>query len=219
MAVTNHERVGKALELLKAGLGPFVDREVKGALESRRLDAFKLRDYAGDPVLAKKPTAEWDVAGLLKLMMGDLERRLSQDSRAGGAGSPLVSCAATATSGLTRRASPAMTLTGHWTRQAGSSSRYRRRSRMSLRGSKMELLRVRFRRADARGTAKAGGHRDRKRCRGRPQAVAGDRHASQGRCERAVPASGICGRPSGRCILAKGRMSTGIRSSSFDGPT
>ena len=42
MAITNHERVGKALDLLKAGLGPFVDREVKGALESRKLDAFKL---------------------------------------------------------------------------------------------------------------------------------------------------------------------------------
>ena len=68
MAITNHERVGKALDLLKAGLGPFVDREVKGALESRRLDAFKLRDYAEDPVLANKPTSEWDVAGLLKLM-------------------------------------------------------------------------------------------------------------------------------------------------------
>ena len=68
MAITNHERVGKALDLLKAGLGPFVDREVKGALESRKLDAFKLRDYAENPVLANKPTSEWDVAGLLKLM-------------------------------------------------------------------------------------------------------------------------------------------------------
>ena len=29
MATTNHERVGKALELLKAGLGPFVDREIR----------------------------------------------------------------------------------------------------------------------------------------------------------------------------------------------
>ena len=46
MAMTNQERVGKALDLLRAGLGPFVDREVKGALESRRLDAFKLRDCA-----------------------------------------------------------------------------------------------------------------------------------------------------------------------------
>ena len=37
MAITNHERVGKALDLLKAGLGPFVQREVRGAiLESRQ---------------------------------------------------------------------------------------------------------------------------------------------------------------------------------------
>ena len=27
MAITNHERVGKALELLKAGLRPYVERE------------------------------------------------------------------------------------------------------------------------------------------------------------------------------------------------
>ena len=79
MAMTNHERVGNAMDLLKAGLGPFVDREVKGALESRRLDAFKLRDYAEDPVLAKRPTADWDVAGLLKLMWetwNDVFRRI-----------------------------------------------------------------------------------------------------------------------------------------------
>ena len=30
MAITNHERVGKALDLLKAGLGPFVEREIQG---------------------------------------------------------------------------------------------------------------------------------------------------------------------------------------------
>ena len=35
MAITNHERVGKALDLLKAGLGPFVEREIKSAMESR----------------------------------------------------------------------------------------------------------------------------------------------------------------------------------------
>ena len=29
MAITNHERVGKAMELLKSGLGPFVEREFK----------------------------------------------------------------------------------------------------------------------------------------------------------------------------------------------
>ena len=29
VAITNHERVGKALELLKDGLRPFVERELK----------------------------------------------------------------------------------------------------------------------------------------------------------------------------------------------
>ena len=32
MADTNNERVGKALDLLKEGLAPFVSREVKAAL-------------------------------------------------------------------------------------------------------------------------------------------------------------------------------------------
>ena len=68
MAITNHERVGKALDLLKAGLGPFVEREVRGALESRKLDAHRLRDYGEDRVLGSKPIPEQDVAGLLKLM-------------------------------------------------------------------------------------------------------------------------------------------------------
>lgn len=31
MAVSNHERVGKALDLLKEGLRPFVEREFKNA--------------------------------------------------------------------------------------------------------------------------------------------------------------------------------------------
>ena len=68
MAITNHERVGKALDLLKAGLGPFVEREVRGALDSRKVDAHRLRDYGEDRVLGSKPIPEWDVAGLLKLM-------------------------------------------------------------------------------------------------------------------------------------------------------
>ena len=68
MAITNHDRVGKALDLLKAGLGPFVEREVRGALESGKLDAHRLRDYGGYRVLGSKAIPEWDVAGLLKLM-------------------------------------------------------------------------------------------------------------------------------------------------------
>ena len=68
MAITNHERAGKALDLLKAGVGPFVQREDQGAIESGRQDAYKLRRYAEDPLLANKPIPEWDVAGILKLM-------------------------------------------------------------------------------------------------------------------------------------------------------
>ena len=37
MAITNHEQVGKALELLKAGLGPFVERELKSVYQDRAL--------------------------------------------------------------------------------------------------------------------------------------------------------------------------------------
>ena len=79
MAISNHERVGKALEFLKAGLGPFVEREIKGAMAARRLDAHKLRDYAENPSLANKSITEWDAAGLLKLMWdtwNDVFRRI-----------------------------------------------------------------------------------------------------------------------------------------------
>lgn len=51
MAITNHERVGKALELLKAGLGPFVEREFKAkygdgwAFEVKDILSDTIRDY------------------------------------------------------------------------------------------------------------------------------------------------------------------------------
>ena len=68
MAITNHDRVGKALELLKAGLGPFVAREVKSAIQSRQVDGHKLKTYADAPLLADKSISEWDSAGLLRIM-------------------------------------------------------------------------------------------------------------------------------------------------------
>jgi predicted AAA+ superfamily ATPase len=68
MAITNHERVGKALELLKSGLGPFVGREIKAAISANSISMDKVRSFAEDPILGKKPIEEWDAAGLLKLM-------------------------------------------------------------------------------------------------------------------------------------------------------
>ena len=68
MAITNHERVGKALELLKAGLGSFVEREVHQGIEAQQVSPSMLRPFADDPRFGNRPLAEWDVAGLLKLM-------------------------------------------------------------------------------------------------------------------------------------------------------
>jgi predicted AAA+ superfamily ATPase len=68
MAITNHERVGKALELLKGGLAPFVEREIKSAIDANGLSPQKVKGFVDDPILATKNIGEWDVAALLKLM-------------------------------------------------------------------------------------------------------------------------------------------------------
>ena len=67
MAITNHERVGKAMELLKGGLGPFVDREFKSAYRERAT-AEASRFMGEDRMNARRALADWDVAPLLKLM-------------------------------------------------------------------------------------------------------------------------------------------------------
>ena len=67
METTNNEKVGRALELLQAGLGPFVDREMESAIEAPRVDAT-LRRFLNDPKIDNRPVREWDVAALLRLM-------------------------------------------------------------------------------------------------------------------------------------------------------
>ena len=61
MAITNHERVGKALELLKNGLGPFVEREMTSIYKERAVSETS-RFMGEDRLNAKKPVADWDVA-------------------------------------------------------------------------------------------------------------------------------------------------------------
>ncbi len=91
MAMTNHERVGKALELLKAGLGPFAEREFKNIYQSK-VDAQTMIFMGEDRLLAGKAVSEWDVAALLKLMwvawnsvfgrtLGQAERSLISELR------------------------------------------------------------------------------------------------------------------------------------------
>ena len=78
MAITNHERVGKALDLLKNGLAPFVEREFKAKFGDGW--AFEMRDVLTDTRLgANKEETINDVAALLVVMdrkWGDVFRQI-----------------------------------------------------------------------------------------------------------------------------------------------
>jgi predicted AAA+ superfamily ATPase len=66
MAISNHERVGKALDLLKDGLRPFVEREMKGQYQQSWFDEFR---HALPPQQASffpdEGGARWDAAAVL----------------------------------------------------------------------------------------------------------------------------------------------------------
>ena len=67
MAITNHERVGKAMELLRTGLGAFVEREIKSAHPGPYPARETLR-YLDNQKLAGRPIPEWDAHALLMLI-------------------------------------------------------------------------------------------------------------------------------------------------------
>ena len=92
MAITNQERVNQAMDLLRAGLAPFVEREIHAAVKAGTVRMDAVRRFEDDPLLGNKPVAQWDVAGLLKLMwetwndvfgrtLGRAERSLVQEVR------------------------------------------------------------------------------------------------------------------------------------------
>jgi len=61
MAITNYERIGKALELLKTGLGPFVEREIRATFQGKapaQIASF-MRD---DRLYLDRPVGTWDAA-------------------------------------------------------------------------------------------------------------------------------------------------------------
>ncbi|KXB97414.1 MAG: hypothetical protein AA908_07065 [Chlorobi bacterium NICIL-2] len=66
--MTNRDRVGKALELLREGLAPYVEREVQEAVRAGAVNMETVRRFAEDPLLKNKLIADWDAASLLKLM-------------------------------------------------------------------------------------------------------------------------------------------------------
>ena len=91
MAITNHDRVGKALELLKAGLGPFAEREF-ASIYRDKVATETIRFVGEDRLNSKKKITDWDAAALLKLMweswndvfrrtLGQAERTLVSELR------------------------------------------------------------------------------------------------------------------------------------------
>ncbi|MCE9615077.1 MAG: DUF499 domain-containing protein [Lentisphaerae bacterium] len=71
MATSNHERVGRALEQLKLGLLPFVEREMKAVHKDRWQEQVANSFPAGHPALKKKGSLEWDAAVLLSVMWNE----------------------------------------------------------------------------------------------------------------------------------------------------
>lgn len=92
MAITNQERIGKAMELLREGIAPYIEREVQSAVKTGSVRMEAIGRFAEDPMLGQKPIAQWDAAGLLKLLwetwndvfgrtLGRAERSLVQELR------------------------------------------------------------------------------------------------------------------------------------------
>src|SRR6266705_5855748 len=93
MAVTNHERVGKAMEYLKQGLQPFVEREMKAQHAQRWFE--EARDSVSDSqanLFGTEKQPKWDVASILSVMwnqwnvvfkktLGQAERTLVSELR------------------------------------------------------------------------------------------------------------------------------------------
>ena len=93
MAITNHERVGKALDLLRDGLSPFIERELKSQYQQRWFEEVKTAlspqqlSFAGS---ASEP--QWDIARVLAVLwnrwnevfrntLGQAERTLVSELR------------------------------------------------------------------------------------------------------------------------------------------
>lgn len=69
MAITNQERVGKALELLKDGLAPYVERELKSQSAQGWLGIVRQSVHESQVKLFKDGAPpKWDAASLLAVM-------------------------------------------------------------------------------------------------------------------------------------------------------
>jgi len=67
MALTNQQRVGKALDFLREGLADFIQRELQNKYAAKATSEAQ-RLLGTDRLRGNKPIKEWDVAALLRLM-------------------------------------------------------------------------------------------------------------------------------------------------------
>lgn len=67
MAMTNQDRVGKAIDLLRAGLAPYVQREFDAQFKEQARERAEFL-LGTDRLRGNKPISEWDAAALLRLM-------------------------------------------------------------------------------------------------------------------------------------------------------
>jgi predicted AAA+ superfamily ATPase len=93
MAISNHERVGKALDLVKDGLVPFVERELKSQHAQLWLDEARAAVAPQQAqFFASEKTVRWDAASLLAVLwnkwndvfrktLGQAERTLVSELR------------------------------------------------------------------------------------------------------------------------------------------
>jgi hypothetical protein len=92
MALTNHERVGKAMDYLRSGLAPFAEREAVARLGAENAKRT-IEEFAEvDRMLAGKGMGKWDAAALINFMwtrwndvfartLGNAERSLVSELR------------------------------------------------------------------------------------------------------------------------------------------
>src|SRR5690606_24042882 len=85
MAITNYERIGKGLELLKQGLGPFVEREMKAVFGNKWIETARYKLLRDEDLQVVNGEIQWDVHVLLILMWefwhDVFKRTLSQNER------------------------------------------------------------------------------------------------------------------------------------------
>ncbi|MEO8125226.1 MAG: Swt1 family HEPN domain-containing protein, partial [Burkholderiales bacterium] len=82
MAITNQERVGKAVDLLRAGLAPYVEREFVNAHKDKAQTEARRMLPAEDRINGTRPIAQWDAWNdVFGRTLGRAERSLVQELR------------------------------------------------------------------------------------------------------------------------------------------